>query len=40
MRYVTKTETGNRFATPLPPSWKIDLTWQLRHLSSNSDKNL
>ena len=26
------------FATLLPPSWTIDMTSQLRHISSNSDK--
>jgi len=40
MLYVTKTETGIRFATLLPPSSKNDITSQLHHLSCrpNSDK--
>ena len=35
MPHITKTETGSKFATPLI---EIDMTPELRHLSSNSDK--
>jgi len=38
MRDVTKLETRSRFAMLWPPAWKVNLTSQLCHLSSNSDK--
>jgi len=37
MLYVTKTETGIRFAMLLLLSSEIDIMSQLHHLSSNSD---